>query len=82
MKYLYSTAKEADFILEYYITEDDGKRGIEVIKKFEKKGILCTESCICAKVFWSKEGIMQAAAMLSRNTVTPVSLRDVMEDIG
>ena len=82
MKYLYSTAKETDFVLEYYITEYDGKCGIEVVKKFDKNGMHCTESNMCEKIYWSKEGILKIAALLARNTVTPISLCDVIEDIG
>ena len=81
MRKLYATARELNFILEYYITENDGVRGIEVVKKYEDGKVSVSEKSVCEKICWNVAAVQRIAEMLAKNTVTPVGLSDVLEDI-
>ena len=76
------------FVLEYYVlssdTDVDGAcvntYGIEVLKRSRTEwGTLRVEYRKVFDVFCTESEAAEAACILARNTVTPIGLRDVLE---
>ncbi len=62
----------------YDITELTGNYGI-IIRTFSKNALL--DEVIVQNITASKERIMSIQDLLVRNTVTPCTLRDILDDI-
>jgi len=84
----YEHGAEAPFSLEYYILEDDidfksKKRiyGIEIIKTEEQNGIKLKEKKSIEGISSSENIIFGIIKMLDSNLVTPITLKDVIEDM-
>lgn len=85
--------EKVDVLLEYYLTEnvyetDDESReelttfGVEVVKKeYQKNTIVKVESNSADHLFVEKFKIKQLIDDLSKNTVTPVGLYDVLDSL-
>lgn len=82
MKRLYGVTKERNFKLEYYIVDDGKAYGIEIVKKYIEDGIEYSEKGVCTAIDPSCNAVQGIVEKLLRNTVTPMGLAYVMEDMA
>ena len=66
--------------LEYYVTKEKEKYGVEIIKKDYRNEQMKVETCIEKAITESKEEIEKLINILKNNIVTPIGLKDVMCD--
>ena len=85
-----SEGEKKSFTLEYYVLSGDARTdgvsartyGIEVLKQSRTAyGTLSVEYRKIFDIFCTEQEAMQAAHILARNTVTPVSVHDVIEQM-
>ncbi len=85
-----SEGEKKCFTLEYYILSGDARTdgvsartyGIEVLKQSRTAyGTLSVEYRKIFDIFCTEQEAMQAVLLLARNTVTPVSVHDVIEQM-
>ena len=81
MKRLFGVTTEKNFKLEYYIADDGKVFGIEVIKKYTEDGIEDSEKGSFSGISDDENTVTEIVEMLIRNTVTPLGLAYVMEDM-
>ena len=86
---LYKTAELLDMEMEYYIIDEDISEeysdlqsyGIKIVKtKCAEGGGKIRESKEIGNIFYRRSDVEEFADILVRNTVTPMSLMDVVED--
>ena len=88
-KELYKIAAAKNFRLEYYVLENaiehEGRLlcvyGIEIIKKQRKDGVFLSEAKSIKNICVSEGQIKSLAQMLAENLVTPITLKDIVEDL-
>lgn len=82
---------EQSVLVEYYMTEEeendenyDGKRpyGIEVVKKQKIDGVIYREIKSVKGISSDFQKVNDLVALLYRNTVTPITVGDVLEDLA
>ena len=85
-----STEVQQSFTLEYYILSGDARTdgtaghtyGIEVLKKSKTEfGTIRVEYRKIFDIFCTRQEAANAALLLARNTVTPISIHDVIEQL-
>lgn len=81
MRRLYGVTMERNFKLEYYIVDDGRSCGIEIIKSYTEDGVEYSEKSSCFGINRNEGAVQGIAEKLIRNTVTPLGLSYVMEDI-
>ena len=83
--------REQSVLVEYYITEKEGDDegynrnrpyGIEVVKKQKIDGVTYREVKRVNDISNSTEQVNNLLALLHRNSVTPISVSDVLEDLA
>ncbi len=78
---------EQSVFVEYYITEEDDEYnglkpyGIEVVKKQKIDGVVYREIKSVATMSDNRAEIENLLEILHRNTVTPITVGDVLEDL-
>ena len=86
---LYGRAELLDMEMEYYIISEDISEkysdlqsyGIKIVKtKCNEVGGKVSESKEIDNIFYRRDDVEKFADILIRNTVTPMSLMDVVED--
>ncbi len=82
MRRLYGVTEERNFKLEYYIVDDGRAYGIEIVKKYTEDGIEYCEKGVCSAINPSQNRVQSILETLLRNTVTPIGLAYVMEDMA
>ncbi|MCL2740053.1 MAG: DUF6514 family protein [Oscillospiraceae bacterium] len=88
-KELYKIAVARNFRMEYHILESviehEGGEvrvfGVEIVKKQRKNGVLAVEVEAVENVCITRERICDFIITLANNLVTPVTLRDIVEDM-
>ncbi|OQB14031.1 MAG: hypothetical protein BWY15_01403 [Firmicutes bacterium ADurb.Bin193] len=95
-KFLFSTMSvsvadgvEEPFELEYYIIENQTQNesinistyGIEIVKTQRREGIKYTEIKTMNEICVSEKMIYNIARLLSDNSVTPLTLEEIIDDI-
>ncbi|MDR1101337.1 MAG: DUF6514 family protein [Clostridiales bacterium] len=77
------------FRLEYYVLRNEFEvdefkvttYGVEIIKKQRKKDVVTTEVKTARNVCTSEQQIRKLVELLSENLVTPVTLKDIIDDL-
>lgn len=77
------------FRLEYYMVENQIETdsilvttyGVEIMKKQRKNGVVLTETKTVKNVCISAEQIRRLIDLLAQNLVTPVTLKDIIDDL-
>jgi len=88
-KELYKIAVARNFRVEYHVLtsdiEHEGEElqvyGVEIVKKQRKNGVLTIEKELIENICVSKDKICELIMTLAKNLVTPITLRDVVEDM-
>ena len=88
-KELYKIAVARNFRMEYHILESTIEHegeiidvyGVEIVKKQRKNGVLTVENGAIENICVSKEKICDFIVTLAKNLVTPITLRDIVEDM-
>ena len=82
--------KQKSFLLEYYMISGDARTdgvcgrtyGIEVLKQSRTEhGTLCVEYRKIFDIFCSEQEAIRAIYLLAKNTVTPIGVHDVIEQL-
>jgi len=88
-KELYKIAAAKNFRLEYSVLtnaiEHEGQLitvyGVEIIKKQRKDGVLLSETKSIKNICVSEDQIKKLVQTLAENLVTPITLKDIVEDL-
>ena len=88
-KELYKIASAKNFRLEYHILtnvlDHEGQfipvYGVEIIKKQRKDGVFLSEAKAIKDICVSENAIKRLVQMLAENLVTPITLKDIVEDL-
>ncbi|GHV16280.1 hypothetical protein FACS189425_00260 [Clostridia bacterium] len=88
-KEFYKMMSTGKFRLEYYITKSEiesegisvSTYGVEIIKKQRKNGIVLTETKAIQNVCVSERQIYKLMDLLAVNLVTPITLKDIIDDL-
>jgi fructose-specific phosphotransferase system component IIB len=78
-----------NFRLEYYIVpnqiESDGvlitTYGVQITKKQRKNGVVLTETKTIKNICMSEQQIQKLTNLLAENLVTPITLKDIIDDL-
>ena len=88
-KELCKIAVARNFRVEYHILkskiEYEGEElevyGVEIVKKQRKNGVLTVENEAIENICVSKDKVYELILTLAKNLVTPITLRDIVEDM-